>query len=178
MIGKPHIEDRPEQPYMGIRIQIPMKGMDKVIQRLHKEVSAWMKKRRVEPAGLPFVRYLVIDTKAEVDIEVGFPVEKLLAGDNRISVGVLPAGRYASLIYSGSAGNRALIEWAKANSIAWDRWNDSRGEAFRSRYETYLTDPEMESRKTKWDIELAIKLADEQRSVEGVDDEIPVPCLF
>jgi hypothetical protein len=77
---------------------------------------------------------------------------------------VLPAGRYASLIYTGSgyAGNKALVDWAKANGIAWDRWNDAKGDAFCSRYESYLTDPKVEPHKTKWKIEVAIKLADNQ----------------
>lgn len=76
--------------------------------------------------------------------------------------GVLPAGRYASLIYTGSgmAGNKALIGWAKENGIAWDRWDEPAGDAFHCRYETYLTDYRIEHRKTRWEIELAIKLAD------------------
>ena len=32
---------------------------------------------------------------------------------------------------------------------------------FRCRYEMFLTDPKVEPRKTKWSIELAIKLVDE-----------------
>jgi hypothetical protein len=86
----------------------------------------------------------------------------VLGGDNRISAGLLPAGQYASLVYSGSglAGNKVLLEWEKANHIVWDRWNDSRGDAFRSRYETFLIDPKVEPRKTKWEIEVAIKLVD------------------
>jgi hypothetical protein len=81
-----------------------------------------------------------------------------------VTPGVLPAGRYASLIYVGHGltGNKTLIEWAKANGIAWDRWDDEKGDAFRSRCETYLTDPKIEPRKTKWEIEVAIKLADDQ----------------
>jgi hypothetical protein len=79
-----------------------------------------------------------------------------------IEVGA-PVGRYASLIYIGNglAGNKALIDWAKANKIDWDRWEDPNGDAFRSRIETYLTDSKVEPRKTKWEIEVAIKLAEE-----------------
>jgi hypothetical protein len=80
-----------------------------------------------------------------------------------VSAGVLPAGRYASLVYSGSglAGNKALIIWPKANGIAWDRWQDPQGDAFRARYETYLTDPKLEPRKTKWQVEVAIKIRED-----------------
>jgi DNA gyrase inhibitor GyrI len=81
-----------------------------------------------------------------------------------VKAGVLPAGRYASVVYIGNGltGNKTLIEWAKASGILWDRWDDAKGDAFRSRYESYLTDPKLEPRKTKWEVEVAIKLANDQ----------------
>jgi effector-binding domain-containing protein len=162
MIGKPKIDYRPEKPYMGIRTQTPMKGMSKVVDSLFKEMARWVNQLSVESAGPPFLRFYVIDMAGEMDIEVGFPVAKPLPGDKRVSAGQLPAGRYASLVYTGSgiAGNKALIDWAKTNGIAWDRWDDPKGDAFCARYESYLTDPKLEHRKTKWEIEVAIKLAD------------------
>ena len=164
MIGEPHIDYRNEQPYMGIRTQNPMKGMSKVISRLMKDVLTWFQGHQAEPSGPPFLRFHVINMAGEMDIEVGIPVTTALPGDERVSAGLLPAGRYASLIYTGSgiSGNKALIDWAKNNGIAWDRWDDEKGDAFRSRYEAYLTDPKIEPRKTKWEIEVAIKLAENQ----------------
>lgn len=162
MIGDPRIDERDEQPYMGIRIQLPMKGMFSVVDKLFKELDVWLKQRDIQPAGAPFLRYHVIDMRGEMDVEVGRPVAVALPGDGRVAPGLLPAGRYASLVFSGSglAGNKALIEWARANGIAWDRWDDEKGDAFRARYESYLTDPRVEPRKTKWEIEVAIKLAE------------------
>ena len=55
---------------------------------------------------------------------------------------------------------RPLLQWGRANGLAWDRWADPHGDAFRARYETYLTDPRVEPRKTKWAIEVAIKVQD------------------
>jgi DNA gyrase inhibitor GyrI len=98
----------------------------------------------------------------EMDIEVGIPVETPMENEGWVTAGSIPAGRYASLIYTGSGltGNKTLVEWAKANQIAWDRWDAENGDAFRARYESYLTDPHIEPRKTKWNVEVAIKLAD------------------
>lgn len=162
-VTEPRIDYREAKPYIGIRTQTPISGMSKVITKLFKEMNAWLKKEKVEPAGPPFLRYHVIDMADEMDIEVGTPVASPLPGNGHVTAGVLPAGRYASLVYVGSgySGNKALVEWAKANGIAWDRWDDAKGDAFRSRYETYLTDPKVEPRKTKWEVEVAIKLADE-----------------
>ena len=164
IVSGPKIDDRPEKPYLWIRTQTPFKGMFKVIDKLFKELFAWVKRHGVEPAGPPFLRYHVIDMAGEMDIEVGILVRPGQAGDERVTPGVLPAGRYASLTYTGSGltGNKTLIEWARANGLGWDRWDDERGDGFRSRYEAYLTDPKVEPRKTKWEVEVAIKLADDQ----------------
>ena len=128
-VGQPRLDHRPEQPYMGIRTQTPMKGMSKVVEKLFKEIEVWAKQHNLRPAGPPFLRYHVIDMAGEMDIEVGIPVETPLPGDGRVSAGELPAGRYASLVYIGSGytGNKTLIEWARANGHAWDRWDDPKG---------------------------------------------------
>ena len=160
-VGQPRLDQRPNQPYMGIRTQTPMKGMSKVVGKLFKEIGVWAKQHDLHPAGPPFLRYHVIDMAGEMDVEVGIPVETPLPGDGRVSAGELPAGRFASLVYTGSGytGNKTLIEWARANGHAWDRWDDPKGDGFRCRYESYLTDPAVEPRKTKWQVEVAIKLA-------------------
>lgn len=167
MIGEPRIDERLEKHTLGIRTQAPMKGMSKIVQKNLKELLTWVKQNGIETASPPFLRFYVIDMSGEMDFEVGIPVTAALPGEKHVIPGILPAGRYASLIYTGSglAGNKALIEWAKANGIAWDRWDDPKGDAFHCRYESYLTDPKVEPRKTRWQVEVAIKLADHtQRS--------------
>ena len=49
----------------------------------------------------------------------------------------------------------------------FDRWDTEQGDNFRSRYETYLTDLTIEPRKSKWEIEVAIKLADSSLEKSG-----------
>jgi effector-binding domain-containing protein len=161
-IGKPKIDTRPKQVYMGIRTITPFKGMSQAIGKLSDEMNAWAEEHRVKPSGPPFLRYHVIDMRGFMDIEFCFPVRKSLPEDDQVKAGVLPAGRYASLIYSGGgiSGNRALIEWVRSQGLEFDRWDTEQGDNFRSRYETYLTDPQVEPRKSRWQIEVAIKLAD------------------
>ena len=162
-IGKPKIETRPKQVYMGIRTITPFKGMSKAIGRLSDEMNAWVEEHKVKPSGPPFLRYHVIDMRGFMDIELGFPFPKALPDDGEVKAGILPAGRYASLIYSGGgiSGNRALIEWVRSQGLQFDRWDTEQGDNFRGRYETYLTDPKIEPRKSRWQIEVAIKLADQ-----------------
>jgi effector-binding domain-containing protein len=161
-IGKPKIEARPKQNYMGIRTIAPFKGMSKEIGRMAGELNAWVEEKKVKTAGPPFLRFHVIDMRGFMDIAFCYPVRRALADDGAVRAGFLPAGRYASLIYSGGgiSANRALIEWVRAQGLDFDRWDTAQGDNFRSRYETYLTDPRIEPRKSKWQIEVAIKLAE------------------
>lgn len=164
IISQPKIDTRPEQPYMGTRTIARFQGMFKVVDKLRKELRMWIDTNGIAPAGPLFLRYHVIDMRGAMDITLGVPVATVLPDNHRVTYDTLPAGQYASLVYVGSglAGNRALIEWVRAtDSLAFDRWDTPQGDTFRSRYEAYLTDPRVEHRKTKWEIEVAIKLADD-----------------
>jgi effector-binding domain-containing protein len=161
MIGEPKIEFREEKRYMGIRTVTSFNGMFAVINTLLKELRRWVKQHGIADEGPFFLRYHVIDMKGLMDIEIGFIVPSQLPDDERVKSGVLPAGRYASLIYTGSdlAAIRFLMKWAEDKGITWERWDTPAGEVFGCRYEAYLTDYRLEPRKKQWEIDLAIKIA-------------------
>jgi effector-binding domain-containing protein len=166
MITQPQLEDRNAQHYVGIRTQVPMKEFKKVIPQLLGEVFAWLEKQDVKPAGAPFMRFHVINMESKMDIELGVPVASALSGDDRISAGVLPAGRYGALVYTGvrngMKGNKALLDWGAKNGLAWDTYVSDKGDGFGARIESYLTDPGDEQDQAKWETEVAIRLADGQ----------------
>jgi effector-binding domain-containing protein len=160
-VSKPAVYERPDEPYMGIRVQTPFKGMFTLIDKhLFKELREWMKQAGVEPAGKPFFRFYVINMEGEMDVEVGIPVATALAGNGRVCGGVMPAGRYASLVYVGTGytGSGALTRWIMENGYPIDEWDVPEGTAYRARYERYLTDPTIQPLKSKWEVEVAIKL--------------------
>jgi effector-binding domain-containing protein len=163
MITAPKLEARPDQHYVGIRTKVPMSTFKKIIPQFLDELFAWLETRGVEPAGAPFMRYHVINMAGNMDVELGVPVATVVQGDGRVTPGVIPAGRYATLVYSGVTGirgNKALLDWAAKNNITWDRWNDENGDAFGARVEYFLTDPAVEPDRKKWKTEVAIRLAD------------------
>jgi hypothetical protein len=123
-----------------------------------------MKLESIESAGRPFFRFYIINMEGEMDVEVGIPVAKTLPGNGRVCPGVLPGGRYASLVYVGTGytGSGALTRWAIENGHAFDEWAAPQGMAYRARYERYLTDPKTQPLKSKWECEVAIKLVDNQ----------------
>lgn len=162
-ISEPKLEDRAEQSYVGIRTQVPPSKFKKIIPQFLDELFGWLNQRGVPPAGAPFMRYHVINMAGNMDVELGVPIAAAVEGDERVTPGVIPAGRYAALVYSGVTGikgNKALIDWAVKNNIRWDRWDDPNGDAFRSRIEWFVTDPDEEPDRKKWETEVAIKVTD------------------
>jgi hypothetical protein len=67
-VSEPRIDYRAEKPYMGIRAQVPMKGMFKVVDKLRREMFVWLKQHRVSPAGPPFLRYHVYDADFSLSV--------------------------------------------------------------------------------------------------------------
>jgi effector-binding domain-containing protein len=170
MIGQPSIEDRREQAYVGIRTQMPIRELGNTIPSLLDELFAWLGQRNIGPDGPPFIRYHVVDMEALMDVELGVPVAAAQSGDDRVRPGLLPAGRYATLIYTGLqngiAGNKALLDWGKQQGLTWDRWKVEAGDAFGARYESYLTNPDDEPDPDKWETEVAIRLTDGATSTQ------------
>jgi effector-binding domain-containing protein len=170
MITEPKIEHRNEQPYAAIRAQVTMQELGRTLPPLWGEVYGWLANKGVTPAGAPLWRYLVIDMEAKLEIDVAVPVATPVTGDNRITADTLPAGRYATLIYTGSyeglmQATGDLLAWADQKGVVWDKGPaGSKGEGWRARTENYLTDPRAEPDSTKWQTELAFKLADDQRA--------------
>ncbi len=167
MISQPKIETRSEQPYAAIRVQVAMQDLGPVlIPQLHKEVRIWLNKQGMQPSGAPFIRYHVINMLGKLDVAIGWPVSSVLTGDGRIVADVIPAGRYAVLIYTGPfegpalmQANAALIDWGAKEGLVWDAKTTPEGDAFGGRFEFYLTDPAEEPDSAKWQTEVAFRLA-------------------
>jgi effector-binding domain-containing protein len=161
-IGTPGIDNRTARDYVGLRIITPFDGMFAQTDKLFKELRQWVNAQGLGDQGPYFLRYHVIDMNGLMDVEAGFVVTIPQIGDERVNGGVLPAGRYAHLTYSRYAlrGNQALLLWVKEQQLEADREDTSNGEAFGCRYEAYLTDYRTEPRKTKWHVDVAIKLRD------------------
>lgn len=166
-ITEPKLDNRSAQPYAGIRSQISMGELSAIIPRHIEEVAAWLAQQGVEPAGPPIIRYHSCPTDATMsgmlDIAIGWPVPAPLAGNDHITADTLPAGRYASLIFTGVEngipGNAALIEWAQTNGIQWDSWDGELGEIFAGRVENMLDGPEDDPDPANWRTEVAILTA-------------------
>jgi len=160
MSATPKLEQRPAQHFVARRLQVPI-PFSQYLQPAWEEVGTWLEKQGASPSGPPIIRYLAIDMATFLTIEVGFPVEKALEADERISVDIFPAGCYAVSTYTGTYKGKglmkataALLDWAQEHKITWDTSTIDNVEWWRARYESYITDPEEEPDPKKWQTEI------------------------
>jgi len=162
-ISEPKLETHDAHHYVAIRSKVAMQELPTVIPQSIDEVFSWLSEQGIEPDGPPLVRYHLINMATKLDIAVGWPTANALSGNDRIHADTLPAGRYASLIYTGVEngikGNGALIEWAKQEGLQWDRWQEESGDAFAGRVEYMLDGPEDDPDPANWKTKVAIKIA-------------------
>lgn len=161
MITEPKIEHRKKQNYVAVRIAVPI-PFGKYLQPAWNEVYDWMMSKEIKPSGPAIIRYLTTDMSKELDMDVGFTVAKAVKGDGRIIAESLPAGKYATLLYTGPYKGRgiykatvALLEWAKENKVKWDITKKKGVEWWNARTEFYFSDPTTEKDPSKFKTELA-----------------------
>src|SRR5262245_14259240 len=140
----PRLERRNERYYVAIRIHVTRPELSSKLPPLIGELAAWLSAHGAAPTGAPFFRYLFIGEDEDFEIEVGCPLAGQIDGDDRVSSGVLPAGRYAVTIHTGSYDHlrdatAALKAWAAKNGVLWDASDDET--RWGARIESYLTDP-------------------------------------
>ncbi len=161
IIQGPSVVTKAEHITAGIRTVTQFRGMfavrDKLMQELFERLDSWGL-----DFGPTFFRLHVVDMEGNMDVEVGTVTARPVSGDDRVRPGVLPAGRYAALTYvnHGRRANGTLVDWVRAKGLDFDCEAGEGGDQFACRYEMYLTDPRTERMKTRWQIELAIRLAD------------------
>ena len=161
MLTEPKLEHRKKLNYVAIRMAVPI-PFGKYLQPAWDEVYDWLKANGIKPSGPAIIRYLTTDMSKELDIDVGFTVDKTVKVDGRIIADFLPAGRYATLLYTGPYKGKgifkatvALLEWAKENNIKWNTSLKKGVEWWNGRTELYFSDPSVDKDPKKYKTELA-----------------------
>ncbi|MBO0834736.1 MAG: GyrI-like domain-containing protein [Actinobacteria bacterium] len=155
---------RESQPYAGISASVTMATLGSVADRI-PEIFGWLGARHITPTGPPFFRYHIIDMERKLHVEAGVPVASAVEDDGDVHAGTLPAGRYAVMTHTGApdsllAATAQLLDWANARGLAFDVSPTEAGESWGCRLESYLTDPSEQPDTSKWQTELAFRLAD------------------
>jgi effector-binding domain-containing protein len=164
MISGPKVEQRPAHPYAAVRLQVPI-PFGKYLQPAWSKVHKWLAGQGILH-GPAIIRYLTTDMSAKMDMDVGFVMDRAIPAAGGVVTDVLPAGQYATLLYTGSykgkgvyKANVAMIEWAKANAVAWKISHRDSVEWWESRVEWYLSDPDSDLDPKQYQTELTFMLA-------------------
>lgn len=165
-MSEPKIQDRAEQPYLGIRSEVT-DGLPAVVDRAFPQLFAWLAEHGVEPSGPPFIRCHEVDDAGEpLEIEVAAPVSEggEPPDDGPVRAGLLPAGRYVTLLHLGpyrstevpdlGDAQAALRGWIEREGIVCSRPSD-RGSSLPCCVEHYRIGPPLEADWAKWETELA-----------------------
>lgn len=129
------IKDQPAQPTLVVKTVLPAAELPGAIGAAYGAVLAHLNALGETPAGPPFVAYFNMDMQ-NLEVEMGFPVAKPLAGTERLQAGQLPTGKIVTCLYVGPyeemvPAYSALEAYAKENGY------EPTGVA----YETYLNGP-------------------------------------
>lgn len=150
MFETPRIEQRCEQPYLGIPVETSMDQLAQVIATHLEELETWMRAEGISATGAPFVRYRRIKMPELLVIEVCLPVQTAPPGDGRVRGNAIPEGPYAVGVHEGPVeglveANAQLQRWAREQGLELLTQDSGDVEGWTSRIETYLGDPQGDS---------------------------------
>ncbi|HEY5981050.1 MAG TPA: GyrI-like domain-containing protein [Microlunatus sp.] len=157
------VEERAAQPYAYVSDEsVYMDHFDVIADRFG-EVFGWLAERGLEPVGPVFFSYVVINMPGPMHLQAGVPIARLVEGDDRVSTGELPAGRYVTVRHRGHPDSLMqatadLLAWAEGEGLEFDQWDAPEGHAWAGRTEWYYSDPVEVPDLNEWETELAFKL--------------------
>lgn len=126
-----------EQPVLSIRTKTSVAKLPEEIGRAYGAIAAYLKELGEASAGAPFTAYYNLDMD-DLDVEMGFPVSKPLAGKGEIKASVIPAGKQASCVFKGpylqmTPAYEALTAWVaeqglEPTGISYEHYLNAPGE--------------------------------------------------
>lgn len=159
----PKVDTKKEQPYVAIPVEMEILDRE-IIAALVEEVYSWLKRRRIEPDGKPFCRYWVMGgVEEKYQLEVGLPVARMAAGDDRVIASFIPGGSYASGLHYGTAeyladSSYALEKWAQDEGLELDKRYEEDTEIWNGRFEFYPAIPDEDTADGEIWVEIAYLL--------------------
>ncbi len=88
------------QPVLSMRVRTAVTNLPQEIGKAYGAIIQYLNEIGENPVGAAFTAYYNMDME-NLDVEMGFPVNKPLAGKGDIKSGEIPAGKYVSCMYKG-----------------------------------------------------------------------------
>ncbi len=129
------ILERPRQATASIRTRASVSDLPVLMGQTFDKLVQYLGRIGMQPAGPPYSAYYNMDMQ-DLDVEIGFPVSKVVHGEGDIQANEIPGGKYVSCLYTGPYEEfelpyNELKEWLEEKS------QQGTGVS----YEFYLNDP-------------------------------------
>lgn len=130
------LKEQDTQPVLMVRARATMETLPQVIGDNYEKILVYLAELGVQPADAPYTCYQNMDIE-DLDVEMGFPVDKELPGKDDIQAGEIPGGKYVTALYKGSY---AGMEKPYKEIFAW--MQEAGYEQTGVYYEIYYNSPE------------------------------------
>ena len=109
------IVETQEQPTLFVKTVTPVGALPGEIGKAYGAIAGYVAQKGEQLLGPPYVAYFNMDMQ-NLQVEIGFPVAKPIAGAGDIQAGSIPAGKKATAFYKGAYTGmgptyEALAKW-------------------------------------------------------------------
>jgi effector-binding domain-containing protein len=129
------LKEKDAQPVLAIRKITSMGQLPQEIGMAFGAIMQYLGELGEQPAEAPYTAYYNLDME-HLDVEMGFPVSKHLAGKGEIQFHEIPAGKYSECLYKGPYSDMVPVYEAMNGWIAKNGF-----EATGISYEVYYNSP-------------------------------------
>ncbi len=126
-----------EQPTLTIRTRTQVEKLPSLIGESYGKIAAYLQEHGECVSDVPFVAYHNMDMR-DLDVEIGFPMAKVLPNRGEIKASSIPEGKVAFCMYRGAYSEMAPVYDEMAKWIA-----DNGFKPAGSSYEYYYNSPEV-----------------------------------
>jgi effector-binding domain-containing protein len=115
------LNETKEQAVISIRKTTSVGQLQQELGQAFMLVTQYLAELGESPAGSVFACYYNMDME-HLDVEMGIPVAKALAGKGEIKAGCIPAGKQVSAVHKGAYTQmeglyNVMAEWMKAKDL-------------------------------------------------------------
>lgn len=119
---KIELKEQGIQPVLSIRKTTAMGNLPQEIGKAYESILQYLSEIGEQPVEAAFTAYYNMDME-HLDVEMGFPVSKQLAGREEIKASEIPAGKYAECVYKGPYAEMvpaydAINQWLGENGLS------------------------------------------------------------
>jgi effector-binding domain-containing protein len=124
MEEKIKVVENVDQHTLSIRITTRIEELPNIIGKNYMKIMSYLEELGEKPLDVPFTAYHNLDMK-NLDVEMGFIVDKKLPDRDEIKAGIIPAGKSVTYMYKGAYDGMQkvydeIMEWINKNKYEFN----------------------------------------------------------